>query len=329
MSVLSYAFIQGDLLQELRPPLSLNWRRGEDMQQKISGIGSVVIGNTVYFCGVAVDEYFGFVDGLKYNYESTVMKLNLYQDKWTRLPQISFNYFAMTSLNTQLVLVGGTDIVSRKVSGQIAVFESNEWIHPFPPMNIARGGSTAVCLDNHIIVAGGFDDQYRCLSSVEVLDVVSKVWYHASPLPNALSGMNSTVIGNTLFLVGGFDGIRLSKMVHKVNLIELIANAISLKQATPTLWQLIEESPLENSAPLSVKGSLLAVGGHQDHFKSSSSIFLYQADGKRWIKVGDLPTARYSCTCSVLPIGEVIVAGGLSEPQVFLTSVNFLLLVPL
>ena len=31
------------------------------------------------------------------------------------------------------------------------------------------------------------------------------------------------------------------------------------------------------------------------------------------MKVGDLPTARYRCTCSVLPSGEVIVAGGRTE----------------
>ncbi len=44
------------------------------------------------------------------------------------------------------------------------MFESEEWIDPYPPMNIARYSST------HIIVAGGNDCKGRT-SSVEVLEV--------------------------------------------------------------------------------------------------------------------------------------------------------------
>ena len=41
---------------------------------------------------------------------ATVMKLNLQQDEWTKLPQYSARNFAMTSLANQLVLVGGCDL---------------------------------------------------------------------------------------------------------------------------------------------------------------------------------------------------------------------------
>ena len=73
-------------------------------------------------------------------------------------------WFAMTSLTNRLVLVGGCD--SNTCSNQLAVFESGEWTHPYPPMNIARHFSTAVSFNNHIIVAGGCDDQGRTSSSV-------------------------------------------------------------------------------------------------------------------------------------------------------------------
>ena len=118
-----------------------------------------------------------------------------------------------------------------------------------------------------------------------------------------------------------------TKMAYMVDLNELITKALS-KQATPTLWQVAENTPLENSTPISVGGSLLAVGGRHNIVNPSSSIHLYQPDTSRWVKIGDLPTAHYYCTCSVLPSGEVIVAGGDVGPcyDQKISTVDFLLI---
>ena len=261
-------------------------------------VQSVVIGDTVYVGGGGAGNDRDMC---------TVMKLE--QDQWTKLPEYTAKWFAMTSLANRLVLVGGHDPRNNKCTNQLAVFESGEWTHPYPPMNIARYSSTAVSFNNHIIVAGGVDGKGQT-SSVEVLDVASRRWYIAQSLPNPRSELKSTLIGNTLYLMGGFDHTRrATKTVHHVDLNELIAKALS-NLDTPTLWQTLQEVPLVYSAPLSIGRSLLAVGGWDGKLNSSSSIHLYQPDTRRWVKVGDLPTARYCCTCSILPIEEVIVAGG-------------------
>ncbi|XP_064407275.1 mitogen-activated protein kinase kinase kinase 21-like isoform X2 [Halichondria panicea] len=290
---------QGPPPRELRPPLTLKWRRGKDMPIKMgTSVQSVVIGDTVYVGGGGAGND---------RDRCTVMKLE--QDQWTKLPEYTAMYFAMTSLANRLVLVGGYDPRNKKRTNQLAAFESGEWTHPYPPMNIARYSSTAVSFNNYIIVAGGRDDKGHT-SSVEVLDVASRRWYIAQSLPNPRSKLKSTLIGNTLYLMGGLDHTdRATKTVHHVDLNELIAKALS-NLDTPTLWQTLQEVPLVFSAPLSIGRSLLAVGGRDDRTNRSSSIHLYQPDTRRWVKVGDLPTARYNCTCSVLPSGEVIVAGG-------------------
>ncbi len=131
-------------------------------------VQSVVIGDTVYVGG-------GFADNERD--ECTVMKLE--QDQWTKLPEYTAEYFAMTSLANHLVLVGGYDPRNNQPTNQLAIFESGEWTHPYPPMNIARHSSTAVSFNNHIIVAGG-----KGRTSVEVLDVASRRWYIAQSLPN-------------------------------------------------------------------------------------------------------------------------------------------------
>ena len=265
-----------------------------------ASVQSVVIGDTVYVGGgSAVND----------RDECTVMKLE--QDQWTKLPEYTAKWFAMTSLANRLVLVGGRDPRNIKRTNQLSIFESGEWTHSYPPMNIARNSSTAVSFNNHVIVAGGRDDK-GYTSSVEVLDVASRRWYIAQSLPNPRTVLKSTLIGNTLYLMGGYDHAEsATKTVHHVDLNELIAKALS-NQDTSTLWQTLQEVriPLLYSAPLSIGRSLLAVGGRDDRVNPSSSIHLYQPDTRRWVKVGDLPTVRYICTCSTLPNGEVIVAGG-------------------
>ena len=276
-------------------------------------IQSVVIGQSLYVGG----------GGAASDHDMcTVMKFDLQRNEWTKLPQYSVKYFAITSFANQLVLTGGRDPVTAKPTNQIAVFTSGRWTNPYPPMNIARDSSTAVSCNKYIIVASGYDDQeYTSSRSVEMLDVPLLRWYIAESLPNPRSSVKSTLIGNTLYLMGGWDHTGTpTKMVHKVDLNELITRAVS-KQATPTLWQMLSDTPLKLSAPLNVGGSLLAVGGLDGN--PSSSIHLYQPDTRRWVKVGDLPTARYNCTCSVLPSGKVIVAGGYNGRS-SISTVDFL-----
>ncbi len=118
--------------------------------------------------------------------------------------------------------------------------------------------------------------------------------------------MITTLIGNTLYLMGGLDHTAYAtKTVHHVDLNELIAKALS-NLDTPTLWQTIHDTPLVWSAPLSIRRSLSTIGGWDDKRKPSSLIHLYQPDTRRWVKVGNLPTARSNCTCSVLPSGDHI-----------------------
>ncbi len=241
--------------------------------------------------------------------------MKLEQNRWTKLPEYTTMLFSMTSLANRLVLVGGGQLIPLQLqaSNQLAVFESGEWTHPYPPMNMGRYCATAVSFNNHIIVAGGHDDNGRI--SVEVLDVASRRWYIAQSLPHPQNNMASVLVEKRhLYLMGGDN----CKTVH---LNELVAKAISCLD-TPSLWQTIEDTPLEMSSPLSIGRSLLAVGGHDDKSNPSSSIHLYQPDTRRWVKVGDLLIAQYSCTCSVLPSGEIIVAGGMTDS--FTNMVDFL-----
>ena len=66
------------------------------------------------------------------------------------------------------------------------------------------------------------------------------------------------------------------------------------------------------STPLSIGGSLLAVGGVDMDEKTVTAIHLYQPDTGEWVKVWDLLTPRSNCTCAVTTDRELLVAGGSS-----------------
>ena len=280
-------------------------------------VRSVVIGDTVYVGGGCAENYHD---------RCTVMKLE--QDQWTKLPEYTARWFAMTSLANRLVLVGGIDPKYNnqryKLSDQLSVFESGEWTHPYPPMKLARHSSTAVSFNNHIIVAGGRDRNNFPTSSVEVLDVASRRWYIAPSLPHSRSGLGSTLIGNTFYLMGGWDHTgRPSMKVHHIDLNDLLMKAF-YNLDTCTLWKTMKDTPLVWSAPLSIGRSLLAVGGADDDLNPRSSIHLYEHYTRKWVKLGHLPTARHSCTCSVRPGREIIVAGGTDGKHRYINTVDFL-----
>ena len=295
-------------------------------------IQSVIMGDAVYIGGGHADNAHD---------SCRVMKLDLQRDRWSKLPQYSAQWFAMTSLKNQLLLVGGCDLKTRKLTNQIVALEAGRWTqhHLCPLMNTARHSSAAVSFNDHIIVAGGRDDKYRCISTVEVLytkqqNVASRQWYFAESLPNPRSSAKFTLIGSTLYLMGGWDQYGRTKVVHEVNINELIFKTPSTQarlalpprnenKATSTLWQKTEDTPLNHSAPLNVGGYLLAVGGQDDNYTPSSSVHFYKPDTRRWEKVRDLPTSRYACTCTVLTSEEVMVAGGFSNGKC-LATVNFI-----
>ena len=308
----------------------------ENMPVKVGiTIQSVVIGDYVFVGGGGVN-FDAVEEG--YTWNCKVMKYDHKKKKWTEsLPKYDYQYFAMTSFNDQLVLVGGCDRQNIR-SDRIALFEfvSKKWITDrYNPMNTARDSATAVCVNNHIVVVGGCTTKKVRTSSVEVLDMssVPGQWLTTESLPIPRSSMKSTVDEdkNALYLMGGLDHCSAedhpTKVVYKVNLTDLIDKASTdYKQTTPTLWQTIQDSLMQHSTPLFVGEHLYAIGGRTDISQrlTSSAIYCYQPKDKEWVQVGKLSTDRCLCACAKLPSGEVIVAGGDAEAYKYLDSVEIL-----
>ena len=248
------------------------------------------------------------------NEPTVLMVYDPHSDQWSQLPPYQFRLFGMAAINDQLVLVGGWDHSSKKTN-RLGVWDekSHQWTEPYPPMKTGCFNPSVVTYEKWLVVAGGRDGS--ALDRVEILDTTTRQWYSAAPLPQRCISMKSALVGDTLYLMGGLGGYKSVMEVFTVSLPALIQQATTPSEAaspatTQTLWQTLPPTPLGYSAPLALRGSLLAIGGQDDKGKRSSAIRLCQPSTREWVKVGDLPSARDSCVSTLLPSGELLVLGG-------------------
>ena len=281
-------------------------------------IQAVVIGDNVYVGG-------GYsTTGSK---EATMMVYSLHIESWRTLPPYEIWRFGMAAVNKQLVLVGGCNNTSNGMATNVLGVwdeESQIWTHPLPEMPTSRYSPSAISYHNWLIVAGGKDKRGSRSKKVELLDTLSGQWYEGSPLPNVCSGMSSAINGNMWYLSRGYSSWgATNKHVFSVCLDELISQAVSWSAhataslSIPSLWHTLIDLPLTRSALLVLNGALLAVGGYE-----TSAIHHYQPSSRSWIKVGELLTARWECACTILPSGEILVAGGCNGSSIFNFGTN-------
>lgn len=292
----------------------------------------VVMEGKVYFRGPHLLPYM-YSDSESDTDHRTVLVYGPQSDAWSRLPPYSFSWFAMTVLNNQLVVVGG-QALSREKTDLLGRWDANlqTWTHPFPPMLKASNSPMVVTYkDKWLVVAGGFEGR-RHISVVQILDISSRQWFYGSPLPAPISHVSTATIGNMFYLVGGYktkggNVVAPNDEVLCVCLPDLILQAVtqdvsSDPSSCSALWQSLPNANPYSTA-IALNETLLAIGGVDS---STSDILLYQHSTKEWIKVGELPIGRSQCACTVLPTGEIFVAGGDapgSEQQVDIAQVLF------
>ena len=130
-------------------PLQLDWRSGLDMPFAMYDyIQSVEVEGTVYVGGGLAT---------KTNDMDIVMAYDTQSCKWHTLPPYSAIRFAMTTINNNLVIVGGSGRNNLDEVDQLGVWQtdSNQWTRPFPPMPTPCHSPSATSYNHWLVVAGG------------------------------------------------------------------------------------------------------------------------------------------------------------------------------
>ena len=290
---------------ELQSPLTLKWRRCRDMPCGMAELQSVRLGEDVFVGGGSTGSLTLSDD------QHTVYQYHPPTDQWMPLPRYEYVRFAMAILTNRLTLVGGySTSTPAHVTNEIAVWDKKwlskryEWKHPYPPMPTPRYSPAVGTYERWLVVAGGSNSVTGDpLATVEVLNTTSRQWLSTSPLPVKCSAMTSAIVNQELFLLGG----TLTTEALVVSLPDITRSRVQSATNTSTQWRTLPPPPLQKSAAIAVN-ALLAIGGLHGN-TSSTAIHIYQPATNNWKMVGELPSARSACSCTLLPTGEILAVG--------------------
>ena len=281
-------------------PLQLNWRNGPDMPFSMNFyIQSVEVDGTVYVGGGDAD---------KGEDDHIVMAYDMQSYRWHTLPPYSARGFAMTTINNKLILVGGKHHNTKVDQLGVWKTDSNQWTCPFPAMPTPRYSPSATSYKHWLVVAGG--RRKGLLSTVEVFDIDNKQWSTAPSTPMPRIRMKSTIIGDTWYLMGGTHVLRTGTTdVYSVSLEALVSHSAS---DSSKIWNKIAPLNCYCSSPLSLEGSLLALGGWDPKKECLvSTIQHYVPETNTWVPAGELPHPLQTHTC-IITAGRLHMFGGSS-----------------
>ena len=267
-------------------------------------VQSVVVQGRVYVGG-------GYTPKFTDNY--VIMEYTTLSGEWTTLKLYKTRWFAMATINNQLVLVGGKE--QGKASRELGVWEADrkEWTHPYPEMPTGRWRCSAVVHNEWLVVVGGVTPVQQYTSSVEVLNVSTNQWHSGPPSPLPLTNMKTATMEDSFYFMGGCArGFHIDH-VYSLPIQTLITYVTTSTKEEPGTWKVIPGLKLNRSTPLTIGGFLFAMGGIDKDRKMVSTIHRYQPDTEEWVKAGDLKLPCCDCTCILSTRTEVVVAGGNKE----------------
>ena len=133
-----------------------------------------------------------------------VMVYHIGSDSWNIHSWPPTHYAALTTYHSQLVLIGGEEIGTGRVTNRVFVWQEGEWHPSLPPMTVARCSASAVSSGNLIIVAGGVTSpDSLTVSSTDVVELFNgHSWMMAQPPLVAVRVMNLVLVNCELYLNG-------------------------------------------------------------------------------------------------------------------------------
>ena len=295
----------------LHPCASLKWRKCKRLPEGMSEAQAVWLRDKLYVGG-----------GSTLGNIRDAARLYIYtptSDTWNYI-DTSVYWFALITYHSRLVLVGGREYVGVGKHGPVTnklwtLTEHDQWRETLPPMTTKRQWASAVEYADYILVVGG-DDELRNIDIVEVYN--GHHWARAQCLPKPCYWMKSTVLNGHWYLMGGW---RPENKVYYASLDSLVASCQPSEKPLPPVWKRLPDVPHDRSSTTVFGNRVIAVGGG-GYLSLNSSIHAYSPYTQSWVHVGDMSVGLSSTCTAVLPTGELMVIGGVSDTSLQESSVH-------
>ena len=114
--------------------------------------------------------------------------------QWSKLPDNYKEHFGLAVIDGLLTSVGGSRLTKTLLS-----LTGDGMRKQWSSMPTPRETPACITTEQSLVVAGGFGNGY--LDTVEVMNINTKQWTAASPLPQKQTELSATVCGDTLYLM--------------------------------------------------------------------------------------------------------------------------------
>ena len=289
--------------------LTLKWRKGPKAPAAMERGSSTIIGETVYVNPYNSRNVYAF-------YCNTT--------QWSTLPQSPYIHSTLTTINSMLTTVGGQDTTSGYMyTNKVITHRDHKWVELYPPMPTVRCWAAVVSTTTHVAVMGGWNGTNR-LAITEVMDIQTKQWSTASPLPYEIRLATTTLCGEILYLMGGLtNSNKYSGLSCRFS--DLIQSTQSTRPSTQKqpsssmiathskVWHNIPDLPVRCSTCVTVQGKVLAIGGRDKQNKWTTSIYELNTDNNEWSHKGHMKIAKWHCLATALPDNNILVVGGSTD----------------
>ena len=281
-------------------PVNIKWEEGAAAPVSCCGHTAVWLNGLIYVGA-------GYDTGSKESYA-----INCYDpvsNLWSSPINTPYCVFAMTTLNNKLVTAGGQDR-RNGTTNEVLTMDAGQ-LKNCTKMITARSRAVAAGHQGMLIITGGRDDKGKLLSSTELFDSNNGEWCLCSDLPQPHCLLQSAIIDNILYLLGGLNRDDDSAAVFTASLDTLSRHQLK--------WNTFQDTPWCRCAAVSVNGThLLIVGGSQKigyGYARTSDIYKINKVIQNWEPIGHIPSARSLLAVISTADNRVTVIGGLNDEK--------------
>ena len=231
------------------------------------------------------------------------------ENKWTKLPECNYEYFAIAVINNALTTIGGMDHRGALTNTLLSI-SGMLWEEVLPPMPTKRMYPAAANTPTHLVVAGGSRSllPIGIIATIEVLNTETLQWSTASSLPEAVSYQypQMTTCGGCLYLADD------KSKAFSCAVEDLLTNSSD----GSSVWTRLASIPVQQDSSLAtLRGRVLAIGGRDGAGNPTGAIHCYDEATNSWSVIGEIPTPRSLVLTAVLPSNELVAVGGIGVSE--------------
>ena len=287
----------------------IKWIRLNNLPQPMHSAYAVRLENNLYVAGGV---------GPEREVETTIYEFNLFQGDWRRLPNPPHKSGIPHAVCGKLVLFGGYDIVTNKITNQVSTYdkENNLWTSFYPNLKECRCFPAVMSHANYVLVAGG-KNREEILDDFEVMHTLECQWRKLRQccLPKKTFNFSATISNHWLYLVrtiGSYPPSS-SKQGYAVPVEDILPSQTLDSKKMEHGWTRLADVPHLNVTIVPDSFPPLLVGGSDSQGNTVDDILLYNAAESTWMKVGALSGSRANLAVTAISNHAIIVLGGCTD----------------